>query len=147
MFKKLNSKNSTKVIAYFVHSTLMYLFYTALEFFPYSNLRADNYEQMHQRKFKSSELIPYSANFAAVKYQCHGTEDKIMFLVNQRPYDLSWCPGGLCSWSETKLRYKSLVKNCKQNFCHITNETAKTNYYSVKFILGIVLISTFFLIL
>lgn len=142
MFKKLNSKNSTKVIAYFVHSTLIYLFYTALELMPYDimALRADNYEQMQQRKFKSSEIIPFSANFAAVKYQCRDDTDKIMFLMNQRPFEMSWCQqGSLCSWVEAKRRYKSLVQNCKENFCHITNNKTKTNYYSFKLILVIFL--------
>lgn len=104
---------------------------------PYEvELRADNYDQMQSRKFKSSELVPFSANFAAVKYQCRGTE-KIMFLLNQRPLEMSWCPRGLCSWTETKRRFRKTIKNCKANFCQFSRGT-KMNFSHGMFIVVLV---------
>lgn len=143
MFEKLNSKNSSKVNAYFVHSTLIYLLLTTLDVMrPYDvELRADNYEQMHQRrKFKSSELVPFSANLAAIKFQCRATK-KIMFLLNQRPLELSWCSRGLCSWTETKRRFQSTLKHCKENFCQYSSGR-KVGKHTIGWIV-LVLISCF----
>lgn len=140
MFEKLNSKNSSKVNAYFVHSTLIYLVLTTLEVMQPFNveLRANNYEQMHQsRKFKSSELVPFSANFAAIKYQCRATK-KIMFLLNQRPLELSWCYRGLCSWSETKRKFKSTLKHCKENFCQYSSGR-KRDMYTIAWVFAVVI--------
>lgn len=129
MLEHLSSdQKQPKVIAYFVHSTLLYTFLTALDIAKDSEpLLADNIDRMTNRKFKSSEILPFSANFAAVEYKCNGnvssssTADqyKIMFLLNQKPINIDWCqPNGFCNLADVQ---KALSKfnrdNCSNLFC------------------------------
>lgn len=126
MLDYLVSKHSgPKVVTYFVHSTNLYLVLTALGVLRDSEpLRGDNFDQMNDRLFKSSEIMPFSSNFAAVKYECTnkdavGNHSKILFLLNQRPIrSLRWCPNGFCDWTMIKKKLRQFTPNvCKRNFC------------------------------
>ena len=70
MVKNLQSEDSPKVTAYFTHASAIQLFLTALGYAKDNDaLRADNYNLMKYRKFKSSVLSPFASNIAVVKYE------------------------------------------------------------------------------
>lgn len=70
MLKNLQQEESAKVTAYFTHASAIQLFLTSLGYAKdNAALRADNYQQMKVRKFRSSVLSPYASNFVAVKYE------------------------------------------------------------------------------
>lgn len=121
MLQHMENKNVYKVIAYFVHSTFAQLFLTALGALKDKHmLRADNYEAMHNRLFKSSYTTPLASNFAIVRYDCplEPERDKVMFLLNQKPLDVDWCQGGLCNFSDMKKAYAKFVRlDCDESFC------------------------------
>lgn len=121
MMRFLESKEQPKVSAYFTHSASVQLFLTALGALKDAvPLRADNYAQMNRRKFKSSETIPFASNVAAIKYDCPNDNErtKIMFFLNQKPLDFSFCNVGLCNWSEMKRMYAHFDgADCARSFC------------------------------
>lgn len=68
----VNMKNEEgpKVVAYFSHASAIQLFLTSLGYGKDNDaLRADNYQQMKYRKFRTSMLSPFSSNLAVVKYE------------------------------------------------------------------------------
>lgn len=70
MVMNLQSEDNPKVIAYFTHASAIQLFLAALGYGKDNDaLRADNYNLMKYRKFKSSILSPFSSNIAVVKYE------------------------------------------------------------------------------
>lgn len=119
MLKHMESKAQPNAVAYFAHSSTVQLMLTALGAAKDQNpLRADNYQQMNRRKWRSSELAPFASNLAVIKYDCPSDveRNKIMFFLNQKPLDFAWCNVGLCNWSEVQRMYSS-YSNCAQTFC------------------------------
>lgn len=140
MLAHLESKDpGPKVITYFVHSTNLYLVLTALGVVrDLEPLTGDNYDQMSNRLFKSSKIMPFSSNFAAVKYECTnkdmtGNVSKILFLLNQRPIrSLHWCDNGFCDWATVKEKWRRFTPNvCKRKFCAPQSLASKLNAVSV----------------
>jgi multiple inositol-polyphosphate phosphatase / 2,3-bisphosphoglycerate 3-phosphatase len=70
MLRFMQTDQMPKVTAYFAHSTSIQLFLTGLGYGKDSELlKADNYNQMTNRKFKTSVISPFASNVAAVKYE------------------------------------------------------------------------------
>ena len=70
MVRNLESTTNPKVVAYFAHASGIQLLLTALGVAKdKATLRADNYELMKSRVFRTSELSPFAANLAVVKYE------------------------------------------------------------------------------
>lgn len=69
MLNHLESQTMPKVVAYFTHSATMQLLLTALGAAKDNDaLRADNYQQLARRKWRSSEVSPFASNLAVIKY-------------------------------------------------------------------------------
>lgn len=69
LLNHLESPAMPKVVAYFAHSATIQLLLTALGAAKDNDgLRADNYEQMMRRKWRTSELSPFASNLAVIKY-------------------------------------------------------------------------------
>lgn len=69
MINHLESQGMPKVVAYFTHSAAIQLLLTALGAHKDNDaLRADNYQQVSRRKWRSSEVSPFAANLAVIKY-------------------------------------------------------------------------------
>lgn len=142
MLTHLESQTMPKVIGYFADSTIMQLLLTSLGAFKDNDaLRADNYQQMMRRKWRSSEVSPFATNLAVIKYgkyqstfhcisnsfnkfeivtDCpHDNErSKIMFFLNQKPLDFNWCNVGLCDWSKVQQMYSSFKqRDCLTTYC------------------------------
>lgn len=70
MLTRLNSPEEPRVTAYFAHSSTVQLFLTSLGLAEdRESLRADNFETMKYRVWRTSKLGPFAANIAAVKYE------------------------------------------------------------------------------
>lgn len=108
MLHHLESNNLPKTVAYFTHSKSILLLLTALKAVKDSDsLRADNYYSMSRRKWRLSEISPFSSNLAAIKYDCPNEveREKVMFFLNEKPISFDWCKVGLCNWSDIKENY------------------------------------------
>ncbi|XP_017135893.1 multiple inositol polyphosphate phosphatase 1 [Drosophila miranda] len=121
MLTHLSNPVSPHVIAHFGHTTGLQTLITALGVRKDDiKLRADNYNSLTNRRWKTSILGPFAANFVAVKYDCPAALDKekVVFFLNQDAVQLDWCSVGLCNWSEVLQRYKTLADaNCDEYFC------------------------------
>lgn len=71
LIKKFDSKANPKVIAYFAHDYIVQMFLTAIGAKKdTTHLRADNFQDMVKyRQWKTSEIVPFSANIMAIKYE------------------------------------------------------------------------------
>ncbi|XP_061390658.1 multiple inositol polyphosphate phosphatase 1 [Musca vetustissima] len=122
MLEKLSSKSAPNVISYFGHSTGVQTLLSALgidkDEVP---LLASNYDQQGNRKWATSKIDPFAANFVAVKYECDAdteNKEKVIFFLNQDAVDLSWCKVGLCNWNEVLERYSHFVNvDCDAYYC------------------------------
>ncbi|XP_016980736.1 multiple inositol polyphosphate phosphatase 1 [Drosophila rhopaloa] len=117
----LSSPVSPHVVAHFGHSTGLLTLVTALGIKKDDiKLRADNYESLTSRRFKSSRIDPFASNFVAVKYVCPAQLDreKVQFFLNQEAVQLDWCKVGLCKWSDVLDKYKDISNaDCGDYFC------------------------------
>lgn len=120
-----NDSSPNKVTAYFSHAELLILLLTAFgthnDTLP---LMGTNYKQQQHRQFRSSQMVPYAANLAAVKYDCDNstTEDgkrKILFLLNQRPLKMKWCGNrSVCTVAEFRKFFDdSPMRDCPYGIC------------------------------
>lgn len=130
MFNRLtNDTTLTKVSAYFTHSTTLTLFLTALGVFEDPvPLRAENYIEQKYRKFRTSKIVPYAANFAAIHYQCTGinkrnNKGKVLFLLNQTPIMMPWCKNDdrTCNLAEIRKMYVNLPMSRSDIFSQNSN--------------------------
>lgn len=132
LLKNLESKNQPQVTAYFTHSSMIHLMLTALgAVVDREALRADNYPQMNRRKFRTSELSPFAANLAVIKYDCPNDNErnKIMFFLNQKPLDFDWCNVGLCNWSDVRHKLAKFESvDCAQTYCDSTGNGSSLKY-------------------
>jgi multiple inositol-polyphosphate phosphatase / 2,3-bisphosphoglycerate 3-phosphatase len=70
MVRTIKSEENPKVVAYFTHASAIQLFLTALGYAKDTeSLRADNFNKMKYRKFRSSTWSPFASNLAVVKYE------------------------------------------------------------------------------
>jgi multiple inositol-polyphosphate phosphatase / 2,3-bisphosphoglycerate 3-phosphatase len=70
MVTNMRQEENPKITAYFSHASGIQLLLTALGYGKDNEaLRADNYQQMKYRKFRSSVLSPFASNLAVVKYK------------------------------------------------------------------------------
>lgn len=144
MIKNLNSTSDPTTIAYFTHSTMLQMFLSALgvgkDLEP---LRADNFKEMSDRKWRTSLLGPFTGNLAAVKYECSNdlnNREKIMFFSNEKSIDFDWCLTGVCNLSDVIEKFKVYTgSNCSTYYCSSSNVLGSS--FVVFFLLFIVVFS------
>lgn len=131
MLHSLDSKDNPVVSAYFAHASTIQLFLTALDTYRDAvPLRADNFAEMSRRKWRVSEISPFAANVAAIKYDCPNDSErtKVMFFLNQRPMAFPYCNVGLCNWSEVKRMYQRFDgADCASTFCRTSKASKHGN--------------------
>uniref|UniRef100_A0A182M1S3 Multiple inositol polyphosphate phosphatase 1 n=1 Tax=Anopheles culicifacies TaxID=139723 RepID=A0A182M1S3_9DIPT len=130
MLRQLTSRDDPSVVAYFTHDSEIQLFLAALGAKRDSTpIRADNFPFMANRKYTSSD-IPFTANVAAVKYQCaeQREPEKVIFFLNEKPIMLDWCSVGLCNWSDVKRQYQRFTEgNCDRMYCQSSGAAASVS--------------------
>lgn len=127
-----DTNENPKTIAYFTHSSSVNLFLRAMGAIHDTDpLRADNFAEMTDRQYKTSQNAPFTANLAAIKYECSDTANsKIRYFLNERPLQLEWCAGGtLCDWTDVQKQYKHFSEaDCEKMFCNANADSSKRNY-------------------
>jgi multiple inositol-polyphosphate phosphatase / 2,3-bisphosphoglycerate 3-phosphatase len=70
MLTQLEYNVGPKTVAYFTHSSELQLFLVALGAVKDNEpLRADNYNRLRNRFWRTSAIAPFAANVAAIKYE------------------------------------------------------------------------------
>lgn len=138
LIMRLNSTDNPKTVAYFAHDSLIQTMLVALNTYKdHDMLRADNYELLKRvRQWRTSQLIPFSANIVAVKYDCPNepVRDKMTMFINEKPINFDWCNVGLCDMSKFIETYrKYLDADCREYFCSESSGT------KIKFSLALVI--------
>lgn len=126
MIKNLNSTSNPSTVAYFTHSTMIQMFLSSLGVGKDEKaLRADNFSEMSDRKWRTSLLGPFTGNLAAVKYECPSdlsSKEKIMFFSNEKLVKFDWCSAGLCNLSDVMKKLKVYTEgNCSTYYCSGSN--------------------------
>lgn len=123
MIKNLNSSTNPTTIAYFTHSTMLQMFLSSLGVGKdVKPLRADNFAEMSNRKWRTSLLGPFTGNLAAVKYECSNGPEKIMFFSNEKFVDFDWCSAGVCNLTDVIEKLKVYTdNNCSTYYCSSSN--------------------------
>lgn len=139
MFTHLENNEQPKAIVYFTHSSSLLLLLTTLKAFKDNvPLRAENYEKMSKRKWRLSQMTPFAANLAVIKYECPNDieQEKVKFILNEEPLEFEWCNNGLCDYSEFKARYRDFIQaDCDEFFCSSSSSTVRLSIYSAVFII------------
>lgn len=119
LLNRLESNDSPIVTAYFTHSTRVQQVLATLGAFDGEELpNSDNFNEMHNRKWKTSVVSPSAANLAVIQYEC-GTESNVKFFINEQTLHLDWCSAdGVCKLSDMQNKF-ARFKNaeCDQIFC------------------------------
>lgn len=139
MVTHLSTDTSPNVVAYFGHIDNIHAQLTAMGAFKDAvPLRSDNFDTMAGRKWKTSEICPFSSNVAAVKYHCPNDAEekyKVKFFLNQKTLNLDWCGAdGVCKLSEVMKQYSVFTNgDCDQIFC--SKSVRLGNHFMFSFIL------------
>lgn len=117
----LSTYDLPKVSAYFAHSSTFILFLTAMGVpKDVDHLGSDNYLEMRNRNFKTSELSPFGANLVIANYDCplEVEREKVRFYLNEKILSLDFCENDLCNLSDVMKRYDFYAKaDCPNEFC------------------------------
>lgn len=120
MLNRLSSDTGPKTTVYFSHSAALQLFLTGLGALRDNiHLKADNFDKMSIRKWKTSDISPFAGNIAVVRYKCRDTQDQVKFYLNEKQLHFDWCKSnGACDWDDVQHRY-AFYKNgdCDKLFC------------------------------
>ncbi|KAH6942838.1 hypothetical protein HPB50_010785 [Hyalomma asiaticum] len=95
-----SASNQTRLTAalYFTHSVLLKILVATLgKGKAVPALRASNYcHYKDQRPWRSSYLVPFTANFALVLYECANSQLRLMSILNERAVLLPGCKELFC---------------------------------------------------
>lgn len=118
MLKRLAIDDYPNVTAYFTHSAALQLFLTAMGILKDDEpLKAENYDDVFDRKWKTSEISPFAGNIAIVKYNC-SNDTKIKLFLNEKLLKLDWCEAnGVCDWVDFEKRYGDF--DCEHLYCKL----------------------------
>lgn len=128
-YENLGDMSNTSYLAgkfQFGHSETLVPLMTALGLYKdNSPLLATNFETMSGRKFRTSNIGPYSANIAFAVYACNsiktletsvsapGNQTFVLkMFVNEKEVTIPACNGWLCYYDKVKEKYKDYINNC-----------------------------------
>ncbi|XP_076171851.1 multiple inositol polyphosphate phosphatase 1 [Ptiloglossa arizonensis] len=119
-FTKLEKGDSSEPqgIFYFSHSTSLQLLLTTMGIAEDKTpLTAANFDTMkNSRKWRTSYLVPFGANIAAVFYRCDSS-NKVRFFINEKPFEFEGCERGVCDWEYLKKKLGNSGYYCNIDFC------------------------------
>ncbi|CRK92187.1 CLUMA_CG005701, isoform A [Clunio marinus] len=87
-------------------------------------LTRHNFAQQAFRQWKASIISPMGANLGVIRYDCDGSDNDVLFLINETPLHIPGCqPNGLCKMSFLMERFgRFLNANCDEVFCRNSRE-------------------------
>ena len=116
----------TVAVFQFGHSETVVQAFTALGLFKDSQpLLATNMASMKNRQFRTSEIVPFSANLAFVLFACaeghvHDADDRdvtafvLKILVNEKPVTIPACNKEQCLYKDVRKYYHDLADHCNR---------------------------------
>ncbi|XP_066585295.1 multiple inositol polyphosphate phosphatase 1-like [Prorops nasuta] len=121
-FSKLQmsmQNDEPKGIFYFAHSATLQTFLAAMEIARDSKpLKASNYNEQENRKWRTSLITPFASNFVAVYHKCKSpSSDRVAFYLAEKPLTYEGCNEGICDWNHLQKKLGSFAFNCTMDFC------------------------------
>lgn len=119
MFSVLFRGNVATV--YFGHTETLAPLYAAYGLFNDSTpLKDTNFQEMKLRVFKSSKILPFSANLAWVLYKCDYEEEPqpsvndfvLKLYVNEQAVKIPACDDYICPYKKVREAYAKDIDNC-----------------------------------
>ncbi|KAK3586080.1 hypothetical protein CHS0354_033203 [Potamilus streckersoni] len=112
------NRRYTPGIFRFGHSETLVPFFAALGMFKDDYpIRANNYKAMTNRKFNTTNMIPYSANLEFVLYECNNgssaTEHYLKLFHNEVEVPIPGCRGILCKYDDVRALHADMIDNCQ----------------------------------
>ncbi|XP_055032700.2 multiple inositol polyphosphate phosphatase 1b isoform X1 [Misgurnus anguillicaudatus] len=75
------------------------------------SLTADNYSQQHNRKFRTSQIVPYAANLIFVLYECSDGL-RVQLFLNEKPIPFPNLNHSAPLYETVKKHYSKLLHGC-----------------------------------
>ncbi|XP_011308499.1 multiple inositol polyphosphate phosphatase 1 [Fopius arisanus] len=114
-----NATGEPKGVFYFTHAFTILSFLQNLGAIDENEkLTAENYRSMMNRKWRTSNLVPFNANIVAVFYKCSGGQDQVMFYMQGKQMRLPGCDVGLCRWDYLKEKLAEALSQCTEDKCY-----------------------------
>ncbi|XP_022180136.1 multiple inositol polyphosphate phosphatase 1-like isoform X2 [Myzus persicae] len=108
---KSRTQHGPKGVFYFGHSSNVFSAIVRLGFARDTTpLLSSNFNDMRDRKWKSSYLSPFASNVMAALYECHG-EKKVTFFVNEVPMMVEKYGCTLCPWTLIENMFDPIVSS------------------------------------
>lgn len=82
-------------------------------------LLSTNFEQMRNRKWRTSYIDPFASNIIAVFYRCRDG-NKAMILLNEHAIPMNKNQCRLCPWEMIETQFDAITSNnqtCNLNMC------------------------------
>ncbi|XP_045448369.1 multiple inositol polyphosphate phosphatase 1-like [Melitaea cinxia] len=115
-FQAATSSDHKSFVGYFSHGTMIDMIYTAMGLY-YDYPGISGMERIKNRKWRTSFLTPFAANFVAVLHRCRKVSRysyRIQFFLNEK--ELHLCDGRVCSWNSFKEKFEQFA-NASIEFC------------------------------
>ncbi|XP_015111828.1 multiple inositol polyphosphate phosphatase 1 [Diachasma alloeum] len=96
------------------------------------HLLSNNYGRMANRKWRTSSIAPFFANFIASFYRCSdpGSPHKVTFHLNEKLIMYEGCEQGICDWNYIKEKLEETASNCAEN-CYWSGKPAPEDERSI----------------
>ncbi|XP_071040371.1 multiple inositol polyphosphate phosphatase 1 isoform X2 [Parasteatoda tepidariorum] len=121
LFRSYEKTKKNKVALHFSHAGALTRIFAALGMFKDERkLTAEDFCALNNRKWRTSNVVPFNTNLAFVLYDCKG---KLKFLTmhNEKPIAIAGCEvNKLCSLETFYDEYNSKATDCDlKKICHI----------------------------
>ncbi|PSN48762.1 hypothetical protein C0J52_05187 [Blattella germanica] len=108
-----NGEQQPGGVLYFTHASMLQLVLTPLGIAEDSeHLTHSNFEQMRNRKWRTSFITPFATNLAVVFFRCEDDSYKVQFYLGEHLLNFEGCNEGLCDWSYIKDKFGSISQDC-----------------------------------
>lgn len=109
--EKSRGQSGPKGVFYFAHSSNVMNTIAGLGFAKdNSHLLSTNYEEMRDRKWRTSILDPFASNIIVALYECDGVQ-KVTFFINEIPMVVEKHGCTLCPWETIEKMFDSIVSS------------------------------------
>ncbi|PSN38479.1 Multiple inositol polyphosphate phosphatase 1 [Blattella germanica] len=119
-FSKIESGEEQPAgVLYFSHASMLQLVLNPLQIAKdEEKLKHSNFEEMKDRKWRTSQITPFATNLAVVFFKCDADEQyKVQFYLGEHLLNLDGCNQGVCDWSYIKDKYGSISEDCNLDWC------------------------------
>jgi len=131
---------------YFGHSSNVFSAIVRLGFAKdISPLLSSNFDDMRDRKWKSSFLSPFASNVMAVLYECHGLK-KVTFFVNEIPMVVEKYGCTLCPWKLIENMFDPIISSPSCTFDEKSSASSVSTTMNILFLPCILNIFYFFIV-